>query len=242
MSEEPSRRRTAVVFDLWGTLIPFPSSVWDTALAQITSALGAGLEEFLSAWHADYADRAVGDVESSLRRVCRQAGVTADNTRIRSVLEMRRTALADMFVPRPDAAATLRQLRARGYRVGLLTNCTSEIPHLWTRCPLSPLTDATVFSCVEGLRKPDLAIYELASARLGVGTNDCVFVGDGADGELDGASAAEMHAVLLRTDDTHPPEAWDGPVVGRLSDVITLLPEGPVPPGSLTRHNDGPET
>jgi putative hydrolase of the HAD superfamily len=224
MSNETSRRRTAVVFDLWGTLIPFPSSVWDTVQARIASALGAGLEEFLSAWQADYAARAVGDVEASLRRVCRQAGLIADDERIFRVLEMRRAALAGMFVPRPDAAATLLQLRARGYRVGLLTNCTSEIPQLWARCPLAPLADATVFSCAERLRKPQLAAYELAAARLGVDANDCVFAGDGADGELDGAYAAGMHPVLLRTDDTHPPEAWAGPVIARLSDILTLLP------------------
>jgi putative hydrolase of the HAD superfamily len=226
-SEEASRRRTAVVFDLWGTLIPFPGSVWAPVLAQTAAALGADLDEFLAAWHADYGNRAVGDVESSLRRVCEQAGVTADDARIRRVLDMRRTALTDMFVPRPDAEATLRQLRARGYRVGLLTNCTSEIPRLWPRSPLAPLTDATVFSCAEGLRKPDLAIYELAAARLGAQTNDCVFVGDGADSELDGASAAGMHAVLLRAEDTHPPDAWDGPAIQRLSDLTRLLPGKP---------------
>lgn len=226
-SEQTSRGRTAVVFDLWGTFVPFPDSVWDAVLARIASVLGAGLEEFLAAWHADYGNRAVGDVESSLRRVCQQAGVTSDDLRIHRVLNMRHTALTDMFVPRPDAAATLRQLRVRGYRVGLLTNCTSEIPELWPRSPLSPLVDATVFSCAVGLRKPDLAIYELAASRLGADANDCVFVGDGADSELDGASATGMHAILLRTQDTHPPNAWDGPVIHRLSDVTRLLPDQP---------------
>lgn len=229
-SDETGRECAAVVFDLWGTLIPFPQTVWDEVLVQIATTLRADLEAFLSAWHADYPNRAVGDVEASLRRVCQQAGVIADNARIRSVLELRRAVLADMFVPRPDAAPTLRQLRASGYRVGLITNCTSEVPQLWPTSLLSSLMDATVFSCTEGLRKPDVAIYELAASRLGVDTDDCVFVGDGADGELDGASAAGMHAILLRTDDTHPPKAWDGPVIERLSDVITLLPKEPAPP------------
>jgi putative hydrolase of the HAD superfamily len=229
-NDETGRECRAVIFDLWGTLVPFPQHVWDQVLVQIASTLSADLEAFLSAWHADYANRAVGDVEASFRRVCQHAGVIVDKARIRSVLELRRAVLADMFVPRPDAAPTLRQLRASGYRVGLITNCTSEIPQLWPSSPLSPLIDATVFSCAEGLRKPDAAIYELAGSRLGVNTDDCVFVGDGADGELDGASATGMHAVLLRTDDTHPPEAWEGPVIERLSDVITLLPEEPAPP------------
>jgi putative hydrolase of the HAD superfamily len=228
-SSETTCGRTAVVFDLWGTLIPFPHTAWDKVLAQTASALGAGLEEFLAAWHADYANRAVGDLESSLRRVCQQAGVIVNSARIRTVLGIRRAALSDIFVPRPDAAPTLRQLRARGYRTGLITNCTSEIPQLWLSSPLSPLINATVFSCAEGLRKPDLAIYELAASRLGVDSDDCVFVGDGADEELDGASVAGMHAILLRAGDTHPPEGWKGPVIQRLSDVITLLPEQPVP-------------
>jgi putative hydrolase of the HAD superfamily len=229
-SQETSRWRTAVVFDLWGTLVPFPDSIWDAVLTQTAAALGADLDGFLPSWHADYANRAVGDVESSLRRVCQQAGVTADDARIRRAIDIRRTALADLFVPRPDAAATLRQLRSRGYRLGLLTNCTSEIPELWPRSPLSPLMDATVFSCAEGLRKPDLAIYELAVSRLGAQTSDCFFVGDGADSELDGASAAGMHAVLLHAFDTHPPDAWDGPVIQRLSDITRLLPDEPAPP------------
>jgi putative hydrolase of the HAD superfamily len=231
-SDEASRERTAVVFDLWGTLVPFPHSVWGKVLAQVASALDADLGEFLTAWHADYANRAVGDLESSLRRVCRQAGVLPDSARIHAAMEIRRVALTDMFVPRPDARPTLWQLRARGYRIGLLTNCTSEIPQLWPRSPLSPLMDVTVFSCREGLRKPDLAVYELAASRLGVEGNDCVFVGDGADSELDGASAAGMHAVLLRTEDTHPPEGWTGPVIQRLSDVVRLLPGRPAPPAA----------
>jgi putative hydrolase of the HAD superfamily len=229
-SDETSLGRTAVVFDLWGTLIPFPHAVWDTVQARIASALGADLERFRSAWDADYTNRAVGDIDSSLRRVCQQAGVTVDDARIGRALGMRRAALADMFVPRPDAAPTLRRLRAQGYRAGLVTNCTSEVPQLWKAGPLSGLVDATVFSCAEGLRKPDLAIYELAASRLGADTDECIFVGDGADTELDGASAAGMHAILLRTDDTRPPQAWDGPVIGRLSDVIALLPERPVRP------------
>lgn len=95
---------TAVVFDLWGTLVPFPKSAWDIVLARIASALGTGLNDFLPAWHADYAERAVGDLESSLRRVCQLAGVIADDTHIQRVLEIRRVALAAMFLPRPAGA------------------------------------------------------------------------------------------------------------------------------------------
>src|SRR5258708_33941697 len=103
-SDQTSGGRTAVVFDLWGTLIPFPHAVWDNVLAQIASALGAGLDEFLPAWHADYANRAVGDLEASLRRVCQQAGAVPDNPPAPSALEIRRTPPPRVFVPGPHAA------------------------------------------------------------------------------------------------------------------------------------------
>lgn len=94
------RGPTAVLFDLWGTLVPFRHAAWDEVLAETASALGADLGEFLAAWHADYANRAVGELEPSLRRVCRQARVIPDDARIRHVLELRRTALAGISGPR----------------------------------------------------------------------------------------------------------------------------------------------
>lgn len=42
--------------------------------------------------------------------------------------------------------------------------------------------------------KPDPAIYLLACRRLGVAPEDCVFVGDGGDRELEGAAAVGMYS------------------------------------------------
>jgi putative hydrolase of the HAD superfamily len=221
-SEDPGNGYAAVVFDLWGTLVPFRAAVLNEAMARIASELGAGLDAFRMAWHAGYAERMVGDLQASLRSACHAAGVSADDAAIRRAAQIRRDAQAAMFVPRPEAAPTLRRLRSLGYRTGLITNSTSEVPQLWQDGPLSALVDATVFSCSEGLRKPDPAIYELASARLGTETRRCVFVGDGGDDELAGASAAGMRAVLLRPGDTSPRE-WAGPAIALLSDVFAHL-------------------
>jgi putative hydrolase of the HAD superfamily len=151
-------------------------------------------------------------------------GVATDDARVQRALQIRYAAHAAMFVPRPGAAPVLRRLRTGGYRTGLVTNCTSEVPQLWRDGPLASLVDAEVFSCAEGLSKPDPAIYTLAASRLGTPASRCVFVGDGADGELAGASAAGMHAILLRPRDTDPPAGWTGPAISRLSNVFTHLP------------------
>ena len=70
-----------------------------------------------------------------------------------------------------------------------------------------------------GSYKPDPAIYRTAAQRLGVAPGDCVYVGDGADGELAGAAAVGM--TVLRTtehQDTEP--GWIGTVIANLGQVL----------------------
>ncbi len=70
----------------------------------------------------------------------------------------------------------LRIARANGIRTGLLSNSwgIERYPHDL----LPELFDAVVISGQEGVRKPDLVIYEVAIERLGVPASEIVFVDD----------------------------------------------------------------
>ncbi len=70
----------------------------------------------------------------------------------------------------------LRIARAKGIRTGLLSNSwgIERYPHDL----LPELFDAVVISGQEGVRKPDLVIYEVAIERLGVPASEIVFVDD----------------------------------------------------------------
>ena len=70
--------------------------------------------------------------------------------------------------PRADAVDTLNRLRALGLQTALISNCSPEVPALWMTTPLVQVIDEPLFSCVEGLIKPDPAIYVRACERLGV--------------------------------------------------------------------------
>ena len=65
--------------------------------------------------------------------------------------------------PRPDAITTLRQLKEQGYKIGLLSNCSIEIPILWPETAFADLIDTADFLCRERLKKPDPHIL---SSRL----------------------------------------------------------------------------
>ena len=134
------------------------------------------------------------------------------------------------FRERPAALETLSELKARGYPLALISMCAPDTPALWRARPLSAFVDVEVFSSEVGLRKPDPEIYLLASEELGVEPSACLYVGDGAYGELTGAANVGMHPVLIR-DPSEPPdhalrpesEDWDGDRIGSLGDVLAFL-------------------
>ncbi|MCW5876962.1 MAG: HAD family phosphatase [Anaerolineales bacterium] len=94
--------------------------------------------------------------------------------------------------------AYIRELRPR-YKTGLLSNAMTTLrPLLSTRYPMLDAFDDVVISAEVGLMKPDIAIYSLAAARLGVQTHRAVFVDDFIQ-NIEGAQFAGMHAVHFQT-------------------------------------------
>ena len=61
----------AVIFDLWGTLIPFESERWQPVLVSIAEALGVATEEFEREWRRGYHQRLVSDLRAHFESVCR---------------------------------------------------------------------------------------------------------------------------------------------------------------------------
>lgn len=88
----------------------------------------------------------------------------------------------EWFRDRPTNAEmvdVLRQLRARGYAVGMLTNNVKEWePHWRAMLPVEDVFDAVLNSCDIGVRKPDPAMYELAERRFGLAPQECLLIDD----------------------------------------------------------------
>jgi len=105
--------------------------------------------------------------------------------------------------PRPAMLAAIRSLRARGLRVGALTNnWASEEPRAENGrdAELRPLFDAFVESAVVGLRKPDPRIYTLACRELGVAPDRAVFLDD-IGINLKAARALGLHTIKVDSPD-----------------------------------------
>jgi putative hydrolase of the HAD superfamily len=229
-----NRRFDAVVFDLYGTLVDeFRHDVFHANVREMAVDLGADPEGFEDAWTDTAMERQTGrhaTVADNLRAICAALGVTVVDEALARAMAHRDAMYARYFRPRPGAEETLRAVKERRYPIALVSMCAPDTPALWRAGPLARFVDVEVFSCEVGLRKPDPAIYLRATELLGIEPDRCLYVGDGAYGEMGGAAAVGMTPVLIRDPDEEPgsalrPEAeeWDGRAVGHLSDVIAIV-------------------
>jgi putative hydrolase of the HAD superfamily len=186
----------AVLFDMGDTLVEYPLPGWPTLVGQAIDALYTALvrPEELPPPAADLpgpeeasAHRSPAGPETALlhratvglRRVIR---AVSGRTLPRMAEACARPAMAQGRVY-PDTLAALQALRARGYRMGLVSNTPWGTPdYLWekqvARFGLTEFLQVRVFSSGIGFRKPDPRIFLAALARLRSGAEETLFVGD----------------------------------------------------------------
>ena len=224
----------AIIFDLYGTLVgEWMGSVWDDNLAEQAKILGIPSDDFRRVWHETALDRQLGKIqlEPNMRLVAASLGLEIPDAAIAEALALRHAMYAEYFVPCEGAEETLAELKRRGYPLALISMCAPDTPLFWHASSLAPHVDVLVFSSESGMRKPHAEIYLKATGELGVEPSKCLYVGDGAYGELTGAAAVGMKAVLIRysnePDDSvlrpEPEENWPGKRISSIPEVLELL-------------------
>jgi HAD superfamily hydrolase (TIGR01509 family) len=189
----------AVTFDANGTLLRLVDPV--PALRELLRLHGVDLsgDDVASAFADEaryYANHCVAgrDEESlaALRRDC--LGAFLDSARVRLDHEPLFAGYADAFSFEilPGVPETLRQLRARGLALAVVSNWDVSMHSRLEELGLAGLVDVAVASSDAGASKPDRVIFEHALELLGVAPGRALHVGDSPADE-DGAAAAGMH-------------------------------------------------
>jgi putative hydrolase of the HAD superfamily len=108
----------------------------------------------------------------------------------------------DALHPNEPMIDLMREVKDRGYRMGLLTNNVREWEPLWrTMLPVDEIFEVVVDSGFVGMRKPDREIYDLTLERLGdPSPEECLFIDD-TDVNCDAALELGMAAVPYRDND-----------------------------------------
>jgi putative hydrolase of the HAD superfamily len=206
-----------VIFDLWETLIDWNHDANARMHAQVRERVGFDFHERWS--------QAMERYTTPVRTVLAGVGVPADA--MDDVMSYRAEFVRTCLVPREGAVETLEELRVRGHKIGLITVCTEDVELLWPESAFAGLFDVEVFSNAVGLAKPDQRIYRLCCEQLGVEPHEAVFVGDGANDELEGARRVGLVPILIHKAGEDPvwPEVrtWDGLRVTSIPEVLEVL-------------------
>ena len=81
--------------------------------------------------------------------------------------------------PNEEMIALMRELKASGLKMAMLTNNVREWEPLWrSMLPVDEIFEEIVDSAFVGCRKPEPRIYEITLERLGLAAEQCVFVDD----------------------------------------------------------------
>lgn len=191
----------AVLFDMYETLCTHYRSPLYFG-AQIADDCGVDRNLFLSLWRDGDRETArtlghltlAGMLEDILPR-CGIADPVRRAELIQLVYEKRIQCKTQcLHTLHPEILPMLHGLKARGMKLGVISNCYDEEARAiraWTegRC-----FDTLTLSCEEHLQKPDPAIFRRCMDRLDVAPEECLYIGDGGSRELEMARSLGMEA------------------------------------------------
>ena len=204
----------AVLFDAAGTLIELCEPVGET-YARVAGGFGVTLP----AWRLDEAfrrifagaepmlfpDAASAEIDALEREwwrgIVRSTFLAADSTRRFDDFEAFFGRLYAVYSeptswrPRAGALELLRELRSRGLSTGVVSNFDRRLPRILAGLGLAAWLDAIVLPADAGAAKPDRRIFALALERLGIPASEALYLGDDAERDVAGASAAGLAAI-----------------------------------------------
>jgi len=96
-----------------------------------------------------------------------------------------------------DASPALRELRRRGFRLGIASNFDARLHYIVEGMPDLAACEAVIVSSEVGYTKPDPRFFTVVQNQLGATPSQMALVGDDLVADIQGATAAGWRAILL---------------------------------------------
>jgi putative hydrolase of the HAD superfamily len=226
----------AVIFDWGGTLSDFIAvemeDMWRAAARHLAPDREDEVTALLVAVEQRSWDRiAVDQTSTTLARLLAEASAELELDVVDAVLEEAATHHLDSWTPHirhdADAGPTLRALRERGLRIGLLSNThwpRAFHEHFLERDGLAGLIDARLYTSEMTRTKPHADAFQAALDALGVtDAGAAVFVGDRLYDDIFGAQSAGLRAVLRPNPDVPDYQVEPDGVIKTLPDLLDFV-------------------
>ena len=181
----------SVIFDWGGVLIDDPRP---GLLRYCSEAFGVPLEDYTPVHDSFLDEFGKGKIseERFLQQISCKLGKSMPPVRWYE-------AFRSAYVPKQEMFSLASSLHDKGYKTALLSN--TELPAVeFFHEQDYDMFDVLVFSCVEGLEKPDRRIYEITLERLGSKAWQAVFIDDRQD-YIRGARDVGLNTILFKSVD-----------------------------------------
>ncbi|MFH1544836.1 MAG: TIGR02253 family HAD-type hydrolase [archaeon] len=198
----------AVLFDLDNTLIDFMTMKRKSCEAAINAMIDSGLklkkEKAIEILFDLFKSHGIEDQTIFQKFLKKTVGGIDYKILAKGIAAYRRKQVG-YLMPYPDVESTLKELRKKGLKLGIV----SDAPKLkaWLRLAEMDLTD--YFDLVialddTGKRKPHLLPFDTAIKRLGLKAEEIMFVGDNPKRDIFGAKKAGMKTCLAKYGQLYP--------------------------------------
>ena len=128
-----------------------------------------------------------------------------------------------LFTLYDDVPDALAELRARGFKLGLISNTQRCLVSFQSHFELADLISVAISSSTHGFMKPHPSIFRAALDLMAVTADESVMVGDSLVHDVMGARGAGMRGVLLARGSKSATVDPDVPVIRSLSELPVLL-------------------
>jgi len=179
----------SVIFDWGGVLIDDPRP---GLLRYCSEAFGVPLEDYTPVHDSFLDEFGKGKIseERFLQQISCKLGKSMPPVRWYE-------AFRSAYVPKQEMFRIASSLHDKGYKISLLSN--TELPAVeFFHEQDYDMFDVLVFSCVEGVIKPERRIYKITLERLGLKAGQAVFIDDRQD-YIRGAEDVGLNTILFKS-------------------------------------------
>ena len=185
----------AVIFD-YGEVLCYAPSAAD--YARLAGFFGVDSDQFSGLWARNRGPFDAGDLtaEAYWTMLAADAGTVIGPAELQAICELDMAMYSNM---NSSMVEWMRQLRASGMKVGLLSNMHPDmVAHCRKHFPWIEDFHFATFSGDVRLIKPDPAIYQHTLQGLGVSADEALFLDD-REPNIQAARALGMHAIQFRS-------------------------------------------
>jgi putative hydrolase of the HAD superfamily len=212
--------REACLVDVYDTLLSCDFVAHGAELPLLaglsTQAWGEGYRQIGRAFGVGQLTKAEG-----FERILRDAGVEPRPDLVRALVNKDREVLLRSARLYEDALPFLRDVRARGIKIAIVSNCSEHTRELLESNGVAELADSLVLSCEVGAEKPAAEIFGHALEQLGVPAGRALFVDD-QPSYCAGAADLGIAAVQIVRGEV---ASWDGKAPAPGATVVRSLTE-----------------